>query len=60
MVKQRVSSALKSVDLKQEVGPLLIGERINTQGSKKAKQLVMNDDFDGLIELARNLSLIHI
>ena len=54
MVKQRVSSALKSVDLKQEVGPLLIGERINTQGSKKAKQLVMSDDFDGLIELARN------
>ena len=54
MVKQRVSSALKSVDLKQEVGPLLIGERINTQGSKKAKELVMNDDFDGLIELARN------
>ena len=54
MVKQRVSSALKSVDLKQEVGPLLIGERINTQGSKKAKQLVMDDDFDGLIELARN------
>ena len=54
MVKQRVSSALKSEDLKQEVGPLLIGERINTQGSKKAKQLVMSDDFDGLIELARN------
>ena len=54
MVKQRVSSALKTVDLKQEVGPLLIGERINTQGSKKAKQLVLNDDFDGLIELARN------
>ena len=54
MGKQRVSSALKSVDLKQEVGPLLIGERINTQGSKKAKELVMNDDFDGLIELARN------
>ena len=46
MVKQRVSSALKSVDLKQEAGPLLIGERINTQGSKKAKKLVMNDDFD--------------
>ena len=54
MVKQRVSSALKTVDLKQEVGPLLIGERINTQGSKKAKQLVLNDGFDGLIELARN------
>ena len=53
MLKQRVSSAIKSVDLKQEVGPLIIGERVNTQGSKKAKQLVLNDDFDGLIDLAR-------
>tara|TARA_Y100000590_G_scaffold139272_1_gene159452 strand:- start:216 stop:2714 length:2499 start_codon:yes stop_codon:yes gene_type:complete len=50
----RVSSAIKSVDLKQEVGPLIIGERLNTQGSKKAKQLVLNDDFDGLVDLARN------
>jgi len=50
----RVSSAIKSVDLKQEVGPLIIGERLNTQGSKKAKQLVLNDDFDGLVGLARN------
>ena len=47
MLKARVSSAIKSVDLKQEVGPLIIGERLNTQGSKKAKQLVLNDDFDG-------------
>jgi len=53
LLKQRVSSAIKSVDLKQEVGPLIIGERVNTQGSKKAKQLVLNDDFDGLIDLAR-------
>ena len=53
MLKQRVSSAIKSVDLKQEVGPLIIGERVNTQGSKKAKHLVLSDDFDGLIDLAR-------
>ena len=53
-MKARVSSAIKSVDLKQEVGPLIIGERLNTQGSKKAKQLVLNDDFDGLVGLARN------
>ena len=53
MLKARVSSAIKSVDLKQEVGPLIIGERLNTQGSKKAKELVMNDDFDGLVDLAR-------
>jgi len=49
----RVSSALKAVDLKQLPPPLIIGERINTQGSKKAKQLVLNDDYDGLVDLAR-------
>jgi 5-methyltetrahydrofolate--homocysteine methyltransferase len=49
----RVSSALKAVDLKQLPPPLIIGERINTQGSRKAKQLVLDDDYDGLIDLAR-------
>ena len=53
MLKARVSSAIKSVALKQEEGPLIIGERLNTQGSKKAKELVLNDDFDGLVDLAR-------
>ena len=49
----RVSSALKSVDLKQVPPPLIIGERINTQGSRKAKKMVLEDDFDGLVDLAR-------
>ena len=49
----RVSSALKAVDLKQLPAPLIIGERINTQGSRKAKKLVLDDDFDGLIDLGR-------
>jgi 5-methyltetrahydrofolate--homocysteine methyltransferase len=49
----RISSALKAVELKQAPPPLIIGERLNTQGSKRAKQLVLSDDFDGLIDLAR-------
>ena len=53
MSTPRVSSALKTVDLKQIPPPLIIGERINTQGSRKAKQFVLNDDYDGLIDLAR-------
>ena len=44
---------MKAVDLKQIPAPLIIGERINTQGSRKAKQLVLGDDYDGLIDLAR-------
>jgi len=50
----RVSSALKAVELKQLPPPLIIGERVNTQGSRKAKQMVLNDDFDGLVGLARS------
>lgn len=53
MTIPRVSSALKAVELKQIPAPLIIGERINTQGSRKAKQLVLNDDYDGLVDLAR-------
>ncbi|UVS68766.1 methionine synthase [Nitrososphaera viennensis] len=49
----RVSSALKAVDLKQEPAPLIIGERLNTQGSRKAKEMVLKDDLDGLVNLAR-------
>jgi len=49
----RVSSALNAVDLKQEPPPLIIGERLNTQGSRKAKELVLANDFDGLVDLAR-------
>ena len=50
----RITSALKAVDLTQEPRPLIIGERINTQGSRKAKELVLANNFDGLTDLARN------
>ena len=33
----RISSALKALDLRQEPPPLIIGERLNTQGSRKGK-----------------------
>ena len=49
----RVSSALKAVDLRQEPPPLIIGERLNTQGLKKAKEMVLRNDFDGLVDLGR-------
>ena len=50
----KISSALKAVDLRQDPRPLIIGERINTQGSRKAKELVLANNFDGLTDLARN------
>jgi 5-methyltetrahydrofolate--homocysteine methyltransferase len=50
----KISSALKAVDLRQDPRPMIIGERINTQGSRRAKELVLANNFDGLIDLARN------
>jgi 5-methyltetrahydrofolate--homocysteine methyltransferase len=49
----RISSALQSIAMRQEPPPLLIGERINTQGSRKAKQLVLDNDLDAIVALGR-------
>ncbi len=49
----RLSSAIRAIPMLQEPRPLLIGERINTQGSRKAKRLLMADDYDALVELGR-------
>jgi len=49
-----VSSALKAVDLRQDPPPLIIGERLNAQGSKKAKECVLSENFEELVKLARD------
>ncbi|MCS6800911.1 MAG: methionine synthase [Dehalococcoidia bacterium] len=48
-----IASAIKSVPLDQEPRPLLIGERVNTQGSRRVKRLVLAEDYDGLLTIAR-------
>ena len=54
MAVPRVSSALAAVGLKQLPPPMIIGERLNTQGSRKAKQMVLDGDYDGLVSLGRS------
>ncbi|MFN4261162.1 MAG: methionine synthase [Gemmataceae bacterium] len=48
-----VSSLFLSVNLEQEPRPLLVGERTNTNGSRKFKQLLEAGDWDGMVEMAR-------
>ncbi|UCF60666.1 MAG: methionine synthase [Anaerolineaceae bacterium] len=48
-----LASALRATPMAQEPRPLLIGERINTQGSRRAKELVMAEDYDAIVELGR-------
>ena len=48
-----LSSGLKAVALHQEPRPLLIGERVNSQGSKKMKELLLANDLSGILAVAR-------
>ncbi len=48
-----VASSIRAISLKQDPPPLLVGERVNSQGSKKAKQALLNDDYDTLLQIAR-------
>jgi 5-methyltetrahydrofolate--homocysteine methyltransferase len=54
MKDPRVSSALKAVEIRQDPAPLIIGERLNAQGSKKAKECVLNGNFEELVKIARD------
>ncbi|MBN2385808.1 MAG: methionine synthase [Anaerolineales bacterium] len=49
----RLASATQSVSLIQDPAPFLIGERCNAQGSKKFKELLMAEDYDAILEIAR-------
>ena len=47
-----VSSAIRATSLRQVPPPMLIGERLNSQGSRKMKELLLADDYDRMLELA--------
>ncbi|HVA58319.1 MAG TPA: methionine synthase [Gemmatimonadaceae bacterium] len=49
----RISSAMRAMPLEQQPPPLLIGERVNAQGSRKVKQLLLADDYEGIVQVAR-------
>src|SRR6201996_6858972 len=49
-----LSSMMTSTPLVQEPRPTLVGERVNSQGSKKAKELLLADDYDGLVQVAED------
>jgi 5-methyltetrahydrofolate--homocysteine methyltransferase len=50
----QISSMMTSTPLVQEPRPTLVGERVNSQGSRKAKELLLADDYDGLVQVAED------
>jgi 5-methyltetrahydrofolate--homocysteine methyltransferase len=50
---QEVASAITAVSLEQQPRPLLVGERINAQGSRRVKRLLLEENYDEIVLLAR-------
>lgn len=48
-----VSSGIRATALQQDPPPLLVGERVNSQGSRKAKKALLSDDYDTLLSIGR-------
>jgi len=50
----QISSMMTSTGLVQEPRPTLVGERVNSQGSRRAKELLLGEDYDGLVAVAED------
>src|SRR5438445_5401535 len=49
-----LSSMIAATPLVQEPRPTMVGERVNSQGSRKVKGLLLADDYDGLGRIAED------
>ena len=49
-----VSSMIAATPLAQLPAPTIVGERVNAQGARRAKELLLADDYDGLVTIAEN------
>jgi 5-methyltetrahydrofolate--homocysteine methyltransferase len=50
----RLSSAMSAIAMRQEPAPTLLGERCNAQGSRKFKRLLLEEDYDDILQIARD------
>lgn len=49
-----VSSNFISQTLRVDPGPVLVGERCNANGSKQFREYLLKDDYEGMLQVARN------
>jgi 5-methyltetrahydrofolate--homocysteine methyltransferase len=52
--ERSLASAITASALEQQPKPMLIGERVNTQGSRAFKQVMLGEDYDGAVAIARD------
>src|SRR6266542_4437563 len=49
----KLASAMSAISMRQDPPPTLLGERCNAQGSRKFKRLLLEEDYDSILEIAR-------
>jgi 5-methyltetrahydrofolate--homocysteine methyltransferase len=49
----KLASAMSAISMRQDPPPTLLGERLNAQGSRKFKRLLLEEDYDSILEIAR-------
>jgi 5-methyltetrahydrofolate--homocysteine methyltransferase len=47
------SSFYTGFNMDEKARPLIVGERMNSQGSRKMKELLINEDFNSIIEIGK-------
>ncbi len=53
VIQHNLTSLYTSVPMQVEPAPVLVGERTNANGSKKFRDLLQADDFDGLVSIGK-------
>jgi methylmalonyl-CoA mutase cobalamin-binding domain/chain len=49
----KLASAMSAIAMRQDPPPTLLGERLNAQGSRKFKRLLLEENYDSILEIAR-------
>jgi 5-methyltetrahydrofolate--homocysteine methyltransferase len=52
--KPQISSLITAEDIRQDLSYLIVAERTNTNGSRQFKRLLQEEDWDGLVSMARD------
>ncbi|MCX7756459.1 MAG: homocysteine S-methyltransferase family protein, partial [Anaerolineales bacterium] len=50
----RLASGVRAYDMRQDPPPFLIGERLNAQGSRAFKRLLLAEDWDAILTIAQD------
>jgi 5-methyltetrahydrofolate--homocysteine methyltransferase len=50
----KLASSIKAMNMQQDPAPFLIGERCNAQGSRAFKRLLLAEDWDSVLTVARD------